>query len=61
MGNGSGGREKPRGKAFERPFFLANLAKDPTETKNLVEQHPDVVERLEESFERITEGWKDSR
>jgi len=34
LGNGSGGREKPRGKPFERPYFLANLAEGPAEATN---------------------------
>ncbi|NRB73986.1 MAG: arylsulfatase [Verrucomicrobiales bacterium] len=52
-GNGSGGRENPKGKAFERPYQLYNLKQDPSETKNLIEQHPEIAERLEGDLEQI--------
>jgi len=61
LGNGSGGREKPRGKPFERPYFLANLAEDPAEATNRAEQQSEVVGRLEESFKQIAGDWKNSR
>ncbi len=53
FGNGSGGREKPRGKSFHQPYQLYNLATDPRETKNVVEHHRHVVERLTESLRAI--------
>lgn len=61
LGNGSGGREKPRGKSFERPYFLANLAEDPEEATNRTEGQPEVVERLEKSFKQIAGDWENSR
>jgi arylsulfatase A-like enzyme len=61
LGNGSGGREQPQGKPFERPYFLANLVEDPAETTNLAAQQSKVVERLEESFKQIAGDWKNSR
>lgn len=51
-GNGSGGREAPRGKPDEGPFQLFNLKNDLSEKKNVAKQHPDVVERL---TKRLTE------
>ena len=53
LGNGSGGRERPRGKPFAKPFQLYDLATDIGETTNLAQQHPDVVERLTSALERI--------
>lgn len=35
LGNGSGGREQPRGKRFQGPFQLFNLETDPAETTNV--------------------------
>ena len=61
LGNGSGGREKPRGKPFEPPYFLANLAEDPAEATNRAEQQSEVVGRLEESFKQIAGDWKNLR
>ena len=53
LGNGSGGREAPRGEPFGRPYQLFDLAADRAETTNLVEEHPDVAARLEALLERI--------
>lgn len=53
FGSGSGGREKPLGKPFEKPYSLFDLKKDPSETTNLVDRHPDIAERLTATLERI--------
>ena len=53
LGNGSGGRQAPRGQPFTRPYQLYDLSNDLGETQNVAEQHPDVVERLIEKFEDI--------
>ncbi|TWU39701.1 sulfatase family protein [Novipirellula artificiosorum] len=45
-GNGSGGRENPKGKPFEEPWMLFNLQQDPAETTNVAEQNPEVFQRL---------------
>lgn len=52
-GNGSGGREKPSGKAFGRPYQLYDLEADPSEKRNVYDQHPVVANRLEQALERI--------
>jgi arylsulfatase A-like enzyme len=52
-GNGSGGREKPRGKPFERPYMLFNLAADPSETTDIAPEHPEIVARMEAALEGI--------
>ena len=47
LGNGSGGREQPRGKPFEKPYHLFNLKDDLVEKKNLIEEFPEKAEKLE--------------
>ncbi len=47
LGNGSGGREKPSGKRFERPWSLFNLKDDLGETRNLASTNPDKATQLE--------------
>ena len=56
LGNGSGGREKPRGRPFEKPWQLFDLESDPAESKNVIDAHPDVATELEAAFEKIREG-----
>ena len=53
LGNGSGGREKPRGKPFGKPYHLYDLSQDIGERRNLVNEHPEIVSRLVEKFEKI--------
>ncbi len=52
-GNGSGGRQGPRGKPFQKPYHLYNLDKDPGETTNLIESRPEIAAQLEEELMRI--------
>lgn len=53
LGNGSGGREQPRGKVFGRPYHLFNLKTDPGETKNVIAEYPALAKRFEQAFDRI--------
>ena len=53
LGNGSGGRERPRGKPFDKPYHLFNLEKDPGETKNLIEAETSLARELERAFREI--------
>lgn len=53
LGNGSGGREQPRGKPFEPPYQLFHLADDPQETTDVAAQHADVVARLTEKLHAL--------
>lgn len=52
-GNGSGGRERPRGKPFTRPYQLYDLVTDPSERRNVYDSHPAVALRLEAELERL--------
>jgi arylsulfatase A-like enzyme len=53
LGNGSGGRQQPRGRPFTKPYFLSDLKADPSETTNLATKHPDIAARLEAAALRI--------
>lgn len=57
-GNGSGGRQAPRGKAFARPFHLFDLGKDIAETTNLIEKHPDIAKAMETALEKIRQSGR---
>jgi arylsulfatase A-like enzyme len=52
-GNGSGGRQAPRGKPFGRPYQLFDLSSDMAETTNVLDSNPEVVKRLESQLEEI--------
>lgn len=53
LGNGSGGRENPKGKPFEKPYELYNLAVDPGETDNVIAQNLQIAQNLERMCEEI--------
>lgn len=53
LGNGSGGREEPKGKPFERPYHLFDMSRDISERENLIDRFPDVASRLEKAAEQI--------
>jgi len=53
LSDGSGGREKPKGKPFGEPYTLFELSDDPGETNDLAAKHPDVVKRLTKVLEGI--------
>jgi len=58
FGNGSGGRQQPRGKPFEKPYFLFDLDKDPSETTNVIEAHSEMAQRLTEKLETIMDSGR---
>jgi arylsulfatase A-like enzyme len=49
LGNGSGGREQPKGKPFEKPYQLFNLKNDLGEKNNVIDEFPEKAKKLEES------------
>ena len=55
LGNGSGGRELPRGKPFARPYRLFHLASDIGETTDVSSRHPEIVARMEKKCREIIE------
>ena len=56
LGNGSGGREAPRGKAFQKPYQLFDLSKDIGERDNLIKKLPKVANDMIARFEKIHKG-----
>ena len=56
LGDGSGGREKPRGKPFQQPYQLYDLSADIAESNDVIEQHPDVATRLEKQLAKIRDS-----
>ena len=53
LGNGSGGRQAPKGKPFGKPYFLANMKTDSDEQKNFASSESKTVERLDKAFQKI--------
>ncbi|MEM9660011.1 MAG: sulfatase-like hydrolase/transferase, partial [Planctomycetota bacterium] len=52
-GNGSGGRERPKGTPFGEPYQLYDLAADLSETNDLSRHRADVVEQLSSKLDQI--------
>jgi len=57
-GNGSGGRERPRGKPFARPYMLFDLSSDSGEARNVIDEYPEVAKRLEARLEAIRKNGR---
>ncbi|MDA7978025.1 MAG: arylsulfatase [Pirellulales bacterium] len=53
LGNGSGGRQQPKGKPFEQPYQLFDLTVDPGESLNVAANHPEIVEAMTKRFHQI--------
>lgn len=53
LGNGSGGRQQPKGKVFGKPYQLFDMKTDPIESNNIADQHPEIVSRLVKTFQQI--------
>ncbi len=56
LSSGSGGREQPRSRPFEKPYQLYNLDEDPREQFNLIERHPDRASDMESTLLGIRES-----
>jgi arylsulfatase A-like enzyme len=54
LGNGSGGRQAPKGKPFAEPYHLFDLSQDLAEQHNVVSDNTDVRDQLVTEFERIS-------
>lgn len=57
-GNGSGGRQKPRGKPFAEPFMLFDLEADLGETTDVAKDHPEVVADLTARLQQIRDSGR---
>jgi len=53
LGNGSGGREQPKGNSFEKLYQLFNLKEDLSEKNNVIEKYPEIAAELEMECLRI--------
>ena len=53
LGNGSGGRQRPKGKPFNKPYHLYNLKEDISETNNLIEAQKGQAKTLEKKFDKL--------
>ena len=53
LSSGSGGREKPAGKPFGKPYRLFDMAADISERTDLASSHPDVVEHLTQALKTM--------
>lgn len=52
-GNGSGGRQQPRGNAFAEPWVLFDLEQDPGERNDLAATNPSIFAKLKEQLLEI--------
>jgi arylsulfatase A-like enzyme len=52
-GNGSGGRQAPKGKPFQKPYGLFNLGKDMRETANQIEEQKELAADLEATLDEL--------
>lgn len=55
LGNGSGGRQDPKGKPFEGPYQLFNLESDASEKTDVAHSCPEVVSRMLRQFDALFE------
>jgi arylsulfatase A len=53
LGNGSGGRQQPKGRRFQPPWQLFNLENDLAETTDLASQESERVQQMEASLFQI--------
>ena len=53
LGNGSGGRAQPKGKAFQEPYQLFNMKDDAGETIDVIANYPKIAAELEKECLRI--------
>ena len=52
-GNGSGGRQRPKGTPFGEPYQLFDLVEDLGEERDVAADHPEVVAALKAELEAI--------
>jgi len=57
-GNGSGGRQQPKGKPFAKPYQLFNIAKDVAEENDLIDEQSEVAQRLTAQLDGIRKSGR---
>lgn len=57
-GNGSGGRQAPKGKPFQKPYQLFDLAHDTGESKDVAAEHPERVKRLAQQLDTLIKSGR---
>ncbi len=57
-GNGSGGREAPKGKPFDPPFTLFDLQSDLSEQRDQAQSQPELVQQLTDTLEEIRDSGR---
>ena len=57
-GNGSGGRQQPKGKPFAQPFQLFDLEADLGEVRDVAKQHPEIVAKLTARLQQIRDNGR---
>lgn len=58
LGNGSGGRENPKGKAFEKPYKLFSFEILQNEQQDVIEEQPEIATRLEAAWKQIHDSGR---
>ena len=53
LGNGSGGREKPKGVPWKKPYVLFDLDGDISETTNIIDENQHLALRMEQALNNI--------
>ncbi len=56
LGSGSGGRETPRGNAWEKPYTMFELGTDISETSDIIDQNQELAKSMEETIKKIIES-----
>ena len=61
LGNGSGGRQIPKGKPWGRPYALFNLENDIGETTSILEDNQNLADEMEASLKLIIDSGSSRR
>jgi arylsulfatase A-like enzyme len=56
LGNGSGGRQNPKGKAWEKPYMLFDLSNDISEKNDIIEENKTLAQSMEEELKKIMDS-----
>jgi arylsulfatase A-like enzyme len=57
--DGSGGRQKPTGQPFSKPYQLYNMDQDPAEERNVIADHQEVKEILNSYLDQMIKNEGD--